>query len=48
MCPIATTVTFAFGPGGLDALGLAAMLVLYAVRVAQQGQVLRPAAAARG
>jgi hypothetical protein len=48
MCPIETGVTLAFGPSGLDVLGLTVMLVLYALRVAQQGQLLRPAAALRG
>jgi hypothetical protein len=46
MCPIETIATLQLGPGGLDALGLAAMLALFATRVAQQAQLLRPAAAA--
>lgn len=46
MCPIETLVPYQLGPGGFDALGLAAILVLYALRVVQQAQALRSAAAA--
>ena len=48
MCPIETVATLQLGPSGLDALGVAAMLVLFAMRVAEQAQAMRFRVAAGG
>ena len=46
MCAIDPMVTLQLGTTALDSLGLATMLVLFALRVAAQARLSRPAALA--